>query len=118
MTAEVERVIDGDTFDVRAQIWLGQEITVKVRPKGVNAPELKSKCDEERQAAKAARAFLVDLLKDGSVTLSDIEQDKYAGRVDAVVTLADGRDLSATLLKSGLVEPYDGGTRVAFCTLK
>ena len=38
--ATIERVVDGDTIDVRARIWLGQEIVVRVRLAGLDAPEL------------------------------------------------------------------------------
>ncbi len=118
VSARVERVIDGDTFAVRAQIWLDQELLVAVRPKGVNAPELHGSCREEREAAKAARTFLASLLAQGDVLLSEIEEDKYSGRVDAIVTLPDGRDLSEILLSAGVAVPYDGGRRVAFCALQ
>ena len=36
--AVVERVVDGDTVDVRARIWLGQSLTVRVRIDGVDTP--------------------------------------------------------------------------------
>mgnify|MGYP001996263084 CR=1 FL=1 len=36
--AEVIRVIDGDTIEVRAEIWLGQYIETNVRLAGMDAP--------------------------------------------------------------------------------
>ncbi len=38
-TAIVERVIDGDTLAVRVPVWIGQELTVLVRVRGIDAPE-------------------------------------------------------------------------------
>ena len=37
-TATVERVIDGDTLAVRVSMWIGQELRVLVRIRGVDAP--------------------------------------------------------------------------------
>ncbi|HEY4265726.1 MAG TPA: hypothetical protein VGM72_10435, partial [Micropepsaceae bacterium] len=53
VSAVVQRVVDGDTIEVRAAIWLGQSLTVRVRIDGVDAPELKARCPEERQLAIA-----------------------------------------------------------------
>jgi endonuclease YncB( thermonuclease family) len=116
VVAHVERVIDGDTFAVRARIWPDLEVQVSVRPRGVDAPELfRPKCAQERKHAKAARAFLDKLIGGKTVILSEIENDKFAGRIDAAVTLSDARDLSQVLLQSGLAQPYDGGTHPSFC---
>ncbi len=42
VAAHVSRVIDGDTFEASAAIWLGQAITVRVRIAGIDAPELRA----------------------------------------------------------------------------
>src|SRR5690606_41457209 len=81
--AEVVRVIDGDALVVRARIWLGQTVETHVRLAGIDAPELRGKCAEERKKAEAARAALVGFLGEGSVALSGIEADKFGGRVRA-----------------------------------
>src|SRR5690348_9703714 len=57
VTAIVDRVVDGDTIQVRAQIWLGQSLTVRVRIEGVDAPELEARCPEERRMAEKARDY-------------------------------------------------------------
>ena len=45
---ELVEVIDGDTFRARVDIWLGQSVTVKVRLKGVDTPEMNGKCAAEK----------------------------------------------------------------------
>jgi micrococcal nuclease len=114
ITADVLRVIDGDTFTVRAHIWIGQELTTNVRLLGVNAPELSGHCEEERALAEAARRFLAARLEGRSVTLRDIALDKYGGRVLARVEDSAG-DIAAALLAARLVVPYDGGRRGSWC---
>lgn len=112
----VVRVIDGDTFRVRAQIWLDQEIEIDVRLRGVDAPELRAPaCPLERKRALAARRFLADLLANQTVTLQKVTHDKFAGRIDADVTLADGRALSAVIIGAGHGVPYAGGRRSSLC---
>ncbi len=62
LPAEVISVIDGDTLEVRVHIWLGQDISTRVRLAGIDAPELKGKCDREKDLARRARAYLVTQL--------------------------------------------------------
>jgi len=113
--AEVERVVDGDTLAVRARIWLGQDVAVLVRLRGIDAPELRARCAAERELAEAAKAALSSLVGEGGVTISKVEEDKYGGRVVADVARADGKDLSALLLASGHARAYAGGGRVFWC---
>ncbi|WP_245615562.1 thermonuclease family protein [Afifella pfennigii] len=116
--AFVERVVDGDTLAVRATIWLGQEVRVLVRLRGVDAPELRAACARERAMAKASKAALAELLGEGAVTLSSIDADKYGGRVVADVARADGADLAALLLAAGHARPYGGGSRAPWCVAR
>jgi endonuclease YncB( thermonuclease family) len=53
--AEVLRIIDGDTFEARVNLWPGLDVTTRVRLRGIDAPELKARCGEERIKAEAAR---------------------------------------------------------------
>ncbi len=118
--AVVERVIDGDTLAVRAQIWLGQELWVHVRIARIDTPELTSRCSHEREAASLARDFMHTILyADGqsepAVWLNDIDQDKYGGRVLARVTVRSGGDIAQALFQAGLARIYDGKKRVDWC---
>ncbi len=81
VAAELLRVIDGDTIEVRAKIWLEIDITTRVRLAGIDAPELNGACPEERQLAQGAKAALSDATGSGPVWLADIRHDKYGGRV-------------------------------------
>lgn len=113
--AFVEQVVDGDTLQVRARIWLGQELQVLVRLKGVDAPEMKARCDEERQMARSARDFVQRAVGQRKVLLSQIREDKYAGRVVAEVAGEDGRSLSARLIEAKLARAYQRGPRLGWC---
>jgi endonuclease YncB( thermonuclease family) len=116
---EMMRVVDGDTFKARVQIWFGQEITTSVRVRGFDAPEIKGKCAEESKAAQEATKMLREILASGPVTLHNIGPDKYFGRVVASVhvKLSDGRetDVAQMMIAAGLGRPYNGGTRGGWC---
>lgn len=112
--AEVIHVVDGDTFEARAAIWLGQSIDVRVRIAGIDAPELHARCEEELARAQAARDWLANRIEGGEVRLSAVHYDKYGGRVDAVVRDSGG-DVGAALIAAGLARPYSGGHRGGWC---
>lgn len=113
--AEVLRVLDGDTFEARVHVWPGMEITTKVRLRGIDAPEMRARCEDERVKALAARDALVRYLNEGNVGIARIGQDKYGGRVDADVSTAKTPDVSAALLERGFARRYGGGRRESWC---
>ncbi len=113
--ARLLAVIDGDTIAVEAQVWLGQKLAIKVRLQGVDAPELKGRCDRERDLAVRAREFVGHQIGEGSVRLADVRYGKFAGRVVARVITANGSDLGRELLAAGLAQPYRGGRRQSWC---
>ena len=89
ISAEVVEVIDGDTLAARARVWLGQELTVRARIAGIDAPELRGHCAADRD---------------------------LAGRVIARVHTATGLDLATALLSEGFARAYQGrGPRPRWC---
>lgn len=113
--ARVISVLDGDTLRAAARVWPGQEITVNVRIRGIDAPEMKSRCEAERRAAERARFALEALVGPGAVRLRAVGGGKYYGRVVADVEAADGTTVGAALLSLNLVRPYGGGRRAPWC---
>lgn len=112
--AQVVRVIDGDTFEAAANIWLNQTIDVHVRIAGIDAPELHGHCAAERDRAQAARQYLDTRIGGVAVRLSDVRYDKYGGRVRAVVRDGQG-DVGQAMIRAGHARPYHGGHRQPWC---
>ncbi len=113
LPAQVVSVLDGDTLEVRVHIWLGQDLSTRVRLAGIDAPELEGKCDRERDLAR------LDPVDAGAgaamVRLREVRYGKFAGRVLARVETWDGTDLGQGLLAAGLARPYDGRRRASWC---
>jgi endonuclease YncB( thermonuclease family) len=113
--AEVLRVLDGDTFEARVHLWPGLYTTTRIRLRGIDAPELKSRCAEERAKAAIARDALRAVLDQGEVGIARVTLDKYGGRVVADALTQATPDVSAALLRAGLVRAYAGGRRESWC---
>jgi endonuclease YncB( thermonuclease family) len=114
-TAEVVRIIDGDTFVARMRTGAGGEVETRVRLRSIDAAELHARCGKELRLALAARAALQRLLADGRVTLSHVGPDKYPGRIDANVATRGANDISAAMLSGGFARAYNGGRRGSWC---
>lgn len=110
--ARIVRVIDGDTLLVEAMPWPQQTMKVYVRIRGIDAPEMHSKCAIVRRAALDARHALEELTtQSGRIKLTRIAGDKYFGRILADVTLANGRNPAQDLISTGHAGRYDGGRK-------
>jgi endonuclease YncB( thermonuclease family) len=114
-TAELVRVIDGDTFEARVHVWPGVVTTTRVRLRGIDTPELEARCAEERSKAEAARKVLAAILADGEITVLHVGLDKYAGRVVADAATSRTPDVSAAMLARGVARAYSGGRRAGWC---
>jgi hypothetical protein len=114
-SVEVIRTIDGDTFEARVHLSPGLDVTTRVRLRGIDAPELKARCEKEFRMAEAASDALRNLLAEGDVTITNVGPDKYQGRIDANVATRRTPDVSAALLAGGFARAYDGGHRGGWC---
>ena len=47
--------------------------------------------------------------------LIGVKDDKFGGRVDAGILLADGRDFARAMMDAGHARPYAGGRRESWC---
>lgn len=111
---ELVNTVDGDTFKADVELWPGLTQRVLVRLAGVDAPELKGPTACERALALSAKTYMDTLLRGGKISINAVNHDKFAGRVDAVVTV-DGVDASIALITSGHGRQYLGGPRLPWC---
>lgn len=101
--AKVVRVIDGDTIAAEVDLGFYVQVKMSLRLSGLNAREV------GQEGGPEARDHLAAMLPPGTqIVVQSVKPDKYAGRADAVVVLADGTNLNRELLAEGWAAPYDG----------
>lgn len=113
----VKRIVDGDTFIANVILADGIEVmSVSVRLRNVDTPELHGECDYEIRRAEYAKQRLGELIPVGSmIEIKNIKNDKYAGRIDANVYDLANRDVGMVLVRENVGRPYSGGKRQPWC---
>ena len=108
--ADVIEVLDGDTISVSASVWLEQDIMTHVRLLGVDTPEIKGKCQKEKELARKAKQITVNFLRTSKIIeLRNVKRGKYF-RIVADV-FGDNISLTETLINSGYAVPYYGNKK-------
>ena len=113
----VTYIIDGDTFVGDVLLADNAEVlSVKVRLRNVDTPELHGDCESEIRRAEYAKQRLGELIPVGStVEIKNVKNDKYVGRIDAYVYDSANRDVGKVLIKEKVGRPYSGGKRKSWC---
>ena len=117
-TAIVSKVIsvyDGDTFRVDIDSLppiVGKNIPIRLN--GVDTPEIRGKCQYEKDLALKARDFVRSKLANAKeIRLTKLQRGKYF-RVVADVMI-DGESLEQELLNNELAYKYTGGKKSSWC---
>lgn len=113
-TSAVVRVYDGDTLTVRVPGWppLFRELSFRLR--GYDTPEIRGRCDLERELAVLAREALTGTVQGGEwIRLGEVERGRYFRLVGTLTV--DGTPVASRLIEAGLARSYDGGTRQPWC---
>lgn len=108
----VIKVYDGDTITIAAKLPYEASPLYRfsVRLNGVDAPEIKSKNNEEKIAAINVREILSELILHKYVHLENIQTEKY-GRILADVYI-ENLHINKYLLDNKYAVPYDGGKKI------
>ena len=113
--SKVISVYDGDTFRVNIDSLppiVGKNIPIRVN--GVDTPEIRGKCQYEKNLALEARDFVrAKLANAKEIKLTNLQRGKYF-RVVANV-LVDGVSLGQELLDNKLAYEYSGGKKSSWC---
>ena len=118
VASDVSYVYDGDTITFHCvDGYHCDKGKTKVRVKGVDTPEIKAECRQEKELAWEAKQHTVAVLRGaGKITLvieDAYPYDRYQ-RLLAYVYI-DGFGLHDSLIKRGLGRAYDGGKRMSWC---
>ena len=109
--SKVISIYDGDTLRVNIDSFpdiVGKNIRIRI--KGIDAPEIKGKCQKEIDLAVMARDYLRNAInKSNQIELRNIERGKYFRIVGELYI--DGENISNNLIKRKLAYHYNGGGR-------
>jgi endonuclease YncB( thermonuclease family) len=113
--SKVISVYDGDTFRVDIDSLppiVGKNIPIRLN--GVDTPEIRGKCQYEKDLALEARDFVRNKLANAKeIKLTKLQRGKYF-RVVADVYV-DGISLEQELLDNELAYKYTGGKKSSWC---
>ena len=113
--SKVISVYDGDTFRVDIDSLppiVGKNIPIRLN--GVDTPEIRGKCEHEKDLAIKARDFVRNKLANAKeIKLNNLQRGKYF-RVVANV-MVDGVSLEQELLDKEFAYKYTGGKKSSWC---
>lgn len=115
--ATVLHVVDGDTIDLSVSLGFDISYKARFRMAGINTPE--SYGPDACDAGRAAKAFLADLLREGTAVLVKTTKDKKEkyGRFLAEIFILDtsgqpvANSVNQMMIDAGHAKAYFGGAR-------
>ena len=114
--AKLLRVVDGDTADVMIDLDFDTWVKARLRFKGVDTWEERTRDKAEKIKGLAATAFTATYLElnDGNFTIQSYGKGKY-GRVLAEIFIdGEEKSLNQLLIENGHAYVYEGGKKQVF----
>lgn len=112
---EYLRAYDGDTIYVDIMAFppiVGRNIPIRVR--GLETPEIRGKCEQEKRLAYEARDFVeATMVGAKEVRLTKIGRGSFFRLIATVVV--DGNNLTDLVIDAGLGKPYDDPDKDEWC---
>ena len=122
--AKLIKVVDGDTVDAMIDCGFSVFRKERIRLRGINAPESRTRDKEEKKLGLAAKARLKELIKEGKnefmVKTSIDKKGKYGRLLGELFLIlksnnatkkANIKSYNQTLVDEGHATYYDGGKR-------
>ena len=118
--ADIIRVLDGDSFEARVYPWPDMAVVEMFRIYGIDTPEIRGKCQKEKDLAHQARQFVADLASRNanriklSVVGCNAAEGGGFGRCLATAHVGD-QSIGDELISRGLARPNFGEARLPWC---
>tara|TARA_R100000900_G_scaffold62970_1_gene50583 strand:+ start:141 stop:497 length:357 start_codon:yes stop_codon:yes gene_type:complete len=113
--AELRRVVDGDTVDVTIDCGFNMHIKERVRLKGIDTPECRTRDLEEKAKGLAAKARLIDILASWGgkmiIRTSIDKKGKFGRLLGELISPNDESNANKMLLEEGHAVEYNGGKK-------
>ena len=115
--AKLVKVVDGDTIDALIDVGFDIWIKKRIRYKGIDTWESRTRDLDEKKKGLAAKARNKELLESGYFRIKSYGTGKY-GRVLADIFVQDKEgnsiNVNQQLIKEGHAYIYEGGTKKVF----
>ena len=111
--ATVVKVVDGDTIDAMVDLGFGTWKKVRIRMHGINAPESRTRNLEEKKKGLAAKARLIEMLKENENQFILISHGvgKFGRCLGEIYLKGHENSLNKQLIWEGHGTEYFGGKR-------
>ena len=111
--ATVTKVVDGDTIDAMVDLGFGTWKKVRIRMHGINVPESRTRNLEEKKKGLAAKARLIEMLKENENQFILISHGvgKFGRCLGEIYIKGHNTSLNKQLISEGHGTEYFGGKR-------
>ena len=116
-TAKLDRVVDGDTCDALIDLGFNTWVKKRIRFKGVDTWECRTRDLDEKKKGLAAKAFTKDLLEnsdDGKFSIISYGTGKYGRVLGELFVKGHEKSVNQLLLENGHAYEYEGGKKKVF----
>ena len=116
-SAKLERVVDGDTCDALIDLGFDTWVKKRIRFKGVDTWECRTRDLDEKKKGLAAKEFTKNLLEnsdDGKFALRSHGVGKYGRVLGELFVKGETKSVNDLLLENGHAYEYEGGKKKVF----
>ena len=115
--AKLDRVVDGDTCDAMIDLGFNTWVKKRIRFKGVDTWECRTRDLDEKKKGLAAKAFTKDLLEnsdEGKFSIISYGTGKYGRVLGELFVKGHEKSVNDLLLENGHAYVYEGGKKKVF----
>ena len=116
-SAKLQRVVDGDTCDALIDLGFDTWVKKRIRFKGVDTWESRTRNKEEKVKGLAAKAYTKDLLEnsdEGKFLLKSYGVGKYGRVLAELFVKGHEQSVNQLLIENGHAYEYEGGKKKVF----
>ena len=116
-TAKLDRVVDGDTCDALIDLGFDTWVKKRIRFKGIDTWESRTRDLEEKKKGLAAKAYTKDIFEnsdDGKFALRSYGVGKYGRVLGELFVKGHEKSVNDLLIENGHAYEYDGGKKKVF----
>ena len=116
-SAKLMRVVDGDTCDALIDLGFNTWVKKRIRFKGVDTWESRTRDLEEKKKGLAAKAYVKDLLEnsdEGKFALRSYGTGKYGRVLGELFVKGHETSVNQLLIENGHAYEYEGGKKKVF----